>query len=110
MIGAPPRAVRELVVEQRRIKEVVSIRCSSRRTGSCALDARVVHPPNLGDANLRPPRFGPIHSNTSASGRSAKGRGSVRPIAPEDEPLMREFHGNISAQSVYFRYLPFSWH
>ena len=30
---------------------------------------------------------------------------TLRPIRPEDEPLMVEFHANISERSVYFRYL-----
>ncbi|MGH3086885.1 MAG: GNAT family N-acetyltransferase, partial [Rubrobacteraceae bacterium] len=29
---------------------------------------------------------------------------SVRPIRPEDEPLMAEFHESLSEQSVYMRY------
>jgi acetyltransferase len=28
----------------------------------------------------------------------------IRPISPEDEPLMVEFHGKLSQRSVYFRY------
>ncbi len=29
----------------------------------------------------------------------------IRPICPDDEPLMVKFHGTLSADSVYFRYL-----
>lgn len=29
----------------------------------------------------------------------------IRPLRPEDEPLMRRFHENLSDVSVYFRYL-----
>jgi acetyltransferase len=29
---------------------------------------------------------------------------TVRPIRPEDEPLMTEFHKSLSEQTVYFRY------
>ncbi len=28
----------------------------------------------------------------------------IRPIRPEDEPLMVKFHGTISDESVYFRF------
>ena len=28
----------------------------------------------------------------------------IRPIAPEDEPLIAAFHGQLSERSVYFRY------
>ncbi len=28
----------------------------------------------------------------------------IRPIRPEDEPLMVKFHGTLSEQSVYLRY------
>lgn len=31
-------------------------------------------------------------------------RFTIRPIRPEDEPLMVEFHRQLSEQSVYFRY------
>jgi acetyltransferase len=30
---------------------------------------------------------------------------TLRPIRPEDEPAMAEFHRTLSAESVYFRYL-----
>ena len=30
---------------------------------------------------------------------------TIRPIRPEDEPLMVRFHGGLSDRSVYFRYL-----
>ena len=30
---------------------------------------------------------------------------TIRPIRPEDEPLMVRFHQNVSERSVYFRYL-----
>src|ERR1700747_2919021 len=29
---------------------------------------------------------------------------TIRPIRPEDEPLMVKFHGTLSEQSVYLRY------
>src|SRR5271166_934431 len=29
---------------------------------------------------------------------------TIRPICPEDEPLMVKFHGTLSEQSVHFRY------
>ena len=29
---------------------------------------------------------------------------TIRPIRPEDEPLMVKFHETLSEQSVYFRY------
>ena len=30
---------------------------------------------------------------------------TIRPIRPEDEPLMVRFHETVSERSVYFRYL-----
>jgi acetyltransferase len=32
----------------------------------------------------------------------------IRPIRPEDEPLMAHFHGTLSERSVYLRYFHFS--
>jgi acetyltransferase len=97
----------ELVVEQRRIKEIDinPLLVSSDRL--LALDARVVlHPADLPDADLPTPAIRPypvqyISHWTLRDGTNV----TIRPIRPEDEPLMREFHANISEQSVYFRYL-----
>ena len=32
------------------------------------------------------------------------GKLTIRPIRPEDEPLLKQFHESLSAQSVYARY------
>ena len=97
----------ELVVEQRRIKEIDinPLLVSSDRL--LALDARVVvHPSDVRDADLptaaiRPYPVQYVSPWTLRDGTAV----TIRPIRPEDEPLMREFHANISEQSVYFRYL-----
>ncbi len=99
----------ELVVEQRRIKEVDinPLLVSSDRL--LVLDARVVlHPPDLGDADLPTAAIRPYPLQYVGQWALREGaKVTIRPIRPEDEPLMREFHGNISAQSVYFRYFHF---
>jgi acetyltransferase len=97
----------ELVVEQRRIKEIDinPLLVSSDRL--VALDARIVlHPADVPDEDLpataiRPYPIQYVQPWTLRDGTQVK----IRPIRPEDEPLMREFHANISERSVYFRYL-----
>jgi acetyltransferase len=72
-----------------------------------ALDARVVlHGPEVVEADLprlaiRPYPTQYVESWTSKGGVPL----SVRPIRPEDEPLMVAFHGTLSDRSVYLRYL-----
>jgi len=97
----------ELVVEQRRIKEIDinPLLVSSARF--LALDARIVlHPSDVQDAFLPASAIRPYP--VQYVGRWMLRDGTdviIRPIRPEDEPLMAAFHKNISERSVYFRYL-----
>jgi len=97
----------ELVVEQRRIKEIDinPLLVSSARF--LALDARIVlHPSDVQQADLPTSAIRPYP--VQYVGRwTLRDRTDVtiRPIRPEDEPLMAAFHQNISERSVYFRYL-----
>ncbi len=96
----------DLVVEQRWIKEIDinPLFASSERL--IAVDARVV----LHDSTLREdqlPRLAihpyPVQYVTHWKMKDGTSV-TIRPIRPEDEPLMVNFHGMLSEQSVYLRY------
>jgi acetyltransferase len=97
----------ELVVELRRIKEIDINPLFASSDRLMALDARIVlHRPEVEDADLptsaiRPYPLQYVRPWTLRDGTAV----TIRPIRPEDEGLMREFHANISERSVYFRYL-----
>jgi acetyltransferase len=96
-----------LVAEQRRIKEIDinPLFVSPRRL--LALDARVIlHDPHLNEQDLpalaiRPYPLRYIQRWTLPNGTPV----TLRPIRPEDEPLIIAFHRTLSEQSVYFRWL-----
>ena len=71
-----------------------------------ALDARVVlHPPETKADKLSRPVIRPYPAQYSSDWMSRDGvQLKIRPIRPEDEPLMVAFHSNLSDQSVYLRY------
>lgn len=71
------------------------------------LDARVIlHDPSIPSSELPRPAIRPYPSQYSWS-CSLRNHTPVeiRPIRPEDEPLVVAFHGTLSEKSVYFRYL-----
>ncbi len=71
-----------------------------------ALDARiVVHGPGVRAEQLPKPAIWP-RSESLCFAILHEGRHSsiIRPIRPEDEPLMVKFHATLSERSVYFRY------
>ena len=67
-------------------------------SGCIALDARMV----LFEQGVTPPRpaIRPYPSQYTWEEAGA----TIRPIRPEDEPLMIRFHETLSDQTVYFRY------
>jgi acetyltransferase len=97
----------QLVAEQPRLREIDINPLLASPDGSLALDARVV----LYDASLPAsalPQLAirpyPIQYDsvlTLRDGASCR----IRPIRPEDEPLMIRFHEKLSDQTVYMRYL-----
>ena len=96
-----------LVVEQRQIKEIdinLLLASPGRRF---ALDARVVlHRLDISEDELPKLAIRPyplqytrpwtLHDGTPVT---------LRPIRPEDEPLIVKFHETLSDRSVYFRWL-----
>jgi acetyltransferase len=95
-----------LVVEQPWIKEidVNPLLASSERL--LALDARViVHGPEVETQKLPKPAIRPYPSQYVAQWKVKDGTiVRIRPIRPEDEPLMVKFHKTLSERTVYLRY------
>ena len=91
----------QLVVEQPLIQEIDINPLLVAADQLIALDARVV----LGTGT--PPRLAirPYPSQYVGGFRLKNGLAvTIRPIRPEDEPLLVEFHKLLSAESVYMRY------
>jgi acetyltransferase len=71
-----------------------------------ALDARIVfHPPGTREDQLPKLAIRPYPARYVLPWKLKDGSAvSIRPIRPEDEPLMVKFHQTISERSVYLRY------
>ncbi len=108
-----------LVIEQPWIKEIdinpLRVSSSSVRTSEAkshsgheaiALDARIIlHPPNLSIEDLPKPAIRPYPHQYETSWTLKNGESVlIRPIEPEDEPLVVAFHRTLSDESVYLRY------
>ena len=96
----------QLVVEQPWIEEldINPLLVSPERL--IALDARVVlHDPQTAEEDLPQTAIRPYPIQYVSEEETPDGeRVRVRPIRPEDEPLMVRFHESLSEQSVYMRY------
>jgi acetyltransferase len=95
----------QLVIEQRWIKEIDinPLLVSSKQI--VALDARVVlHDSQTREANLPRSTIRPYPIEYITTRKIAGLEVTIRPIRPEDEPLMVEFHKTLSDRSVYLRY------
>lgn len=99
----------QLVVEQPWIKEIDinPLLASSERL--IALDARVVlHDKNVGVEKLPSPAIRPYPTQYIKPWQMKNGAEvTIRPIRPEDEPLIVQFHKTLSEESVYLRYFNF---
>ena len=96
----------QLVVEQPWIKELDINPLLASPERLIALDARVVlHAPETAEEDLPQTAIRPYPIQYVSDEETPDGeRVRVRPIRPEDEPLMVKFHETLSEQSVYMRY------
>ncbi len=96
----------QLVVEQRWIKEIDINPLLASSDRLLALDARiVVHPPETAEADLPKTAVRPYPLQYASSWRTKQAMDVlIRPIRPEDEPLLVQFHEGLSERSVYLRY------
>ncbi len=96
----------QLIVEQRRIREIEIRPILASAEEILVLNARMhLYPPDITPEELPRPAIRPyplqyIQQATLKDGTPV----TIRPIRPEDEPLMVRFHKTLSDQSVYFRY------
>ncbi|OYQ64181.1 acetyl CoA synthetase subunit alpha [Pseudanabaena sp. SR411] len=95
----------QLIVEQPQIREIDINPLTVSPEGMIALDARVVLHTTT-DIDKRPvPAIRPYPTKYVQLWESRKGDLlKIRPIRPEDEPLMVQFHQSLSEESVYLRY------
>jgi acetyltransferase len=96
----------QLVVEQPWIKEIDINPLLATPDSILALDARVVlHDSAVSAGQLPRPAIRPYPSQYVREWRFKDGTPvTIRPIRPEDEPLMVQFHATLSERSVYLRY------
>lgn len=96
----------QLVAEQRLIREIDINPLLASPERLLALDARVVLHETDADLDalprlaIRPYPRQYVRPWTMQDGREVQ----IRPIRPEDEPLLVDFHRDLSEQSVYLRY------
>ncbi len=95
----------ELVVENPRIADIEINPLLARPEGILALDARVIlHPATVKDAQLPRPAIRPYPSQYVSTWESEGTVFALRPIRPDDESLMVDFHHQLSETSVYLRF------
>jgi acetyltransferase len=95
-----------LVVELPWIREIDINPLLARGGEALALDARItLHPAGMAEESLPRPAIRPYPAQYSGVWEM-KGGGQciIRPIRPEDEPLMVRYHEQLSERTVYFRY------
>ncbi len=96
----------ELVAEQPWIKEIDINPLLASPERLLALDARVVlHSREVAEDKLPRPAIRPYPTQYVGEWKMKDGTPlTIRPIRPEDEPLIIKFHEKLSARSVYLRY------
>ena len=99
----------QLVMEQPWVKEIDINPLLVSSDDIIALDARIIlHDKDTPASALPKPAIRPYPSQYAKT-IAMDGRPEIRlrPIRPDDEPLIVAFHGTLSERSVYMRY--FSW-
>jgi acetyltransferase len=98
-----------LVVEQRWIREIDINPLLASPERLIALDARVVlHDPSLREAELPRLAIRPYPRQYVEPWTAPDGTGFlIRPIRPEDEPRLVEFHRELTEATVYSRYFEY---
>src|SRR6185503_13817008 len=96
----------QLVVEQPWISEIDINPLLASPEGFIALDARiVVHGKKVSENELPKPAIRPYPTQYVKPWTLPNGTlVALRPIRPEDEPLMVKFHETLSEESIYYRY------
>jgi acetyltransferase len=96
----------QLVVEQPRIREIDVNPLLASPEQLIALDARIVlHDPALTESELPHPAIRPYPRQYATAWEARDGAPVIiRPIRPEDEPLMVRFHQALSDETVHARY------
>jgi acetyltransferase len=96
----------QLVVQQRWIREIDINPLLAAATGLQALDARILlYEPDVTRDSLPRLAIRPYPTQYVQPFLNREGESFIiRPIRPEDEPKIVEFHQHLSEQSVYLRY------
>jgi acetyltransferase len=97
------------VAEQRSVKEIDINPLFVSEEHIVALDARVVmHSATTDESQIPPLAIRPYPSQYVSTFRTKSGSlARIRPIRPEDEPAMIQFHKKLSDSTIYMRYLGF---
>jgi acetyltransferase len=96
----------QMILEQKWVQEIDINPLLASADGLLALDARILlYPPNTAPGEFVKPAIRPYPAQYVGETRLADGTTlRIRPIRPEDEPLIVKFHATLSEESVYRRY------
>lgn len=96
----------ELAIENRLLKEIEINPLFVSGEKLIALDARaVLYPREVHEDQIPAPAIRPYPAQYAGSWTAREGLAlTIRPIRPEDEPLMVKFHQTLSESTVYLRY------